>query len=296
MTPLADSFQTVWVIGPGRLGLALAWQLVRSGRISTLTLVGRRPAAPRHPLLEIDPARVGYRAELQHLDSVPTAVLICVPDSAIGTVAQALADLHLPPVRVLHFSGVLGSRELSPLADAGWATGSLHPLVALADPVTSAPALRGAWYGIEGSDEALDLARAIVALLDGQTLEVPTDGKASYHAAAVFASNFLVTVLAAAERVMGSAGIAPDAAREALGRLAAGAVANVAVHGPGQALTGPIARGDAATVALHLQRLSGRDRELYSVLAAETLELARSHGLPAAAAETLVGILGGRSS
>jgi predicted short-subunit dehydrogenase-like oxidoreductase (DUF2520 family) len=296
MTAPSDPLAALWVIGPGRLGLALAWQLALSGRVGSITLLGPRPAPPDHPIFASETIPVAYSAGLAEAQRPPTSVLICVPDSAIGTVGRDLGDLGLAPVPVLHTSGVLASSVLSPLAAAGCSTGSLHPLAAVADPVGSAHALRGAWYGVEGSGTALEVARTIVAALSGRALNVPAEGKALYHAAAVVSSNFVVALLAAAERIIGEAGIPPEAAREALSTLAAGAIANVVARGPAAALTGPIARGDGATVALHLEQLSPRDRELYSVLAAETLELALSRGLPASAAEHVAGILGGSRS
>jgi predicted short-subunit dehydrogenase-like oxidoreductase (DUF2520 family) len=103
--------------------------------------------------------------------------------------------------------------------------------------------------------------------------------KPVYHAAAVFASNYVVTLLSVAERLLVQSGVSSVVAREATASLAAGAVENCRERGAVAALTGPLVRGDAGTVRLHLERLSGRERALYSVLAAQTLELAREAGL-----------------
>ena len=94
------------------------------------------------------------------------------------------------------------------------------------------------------------------------------------------------------ERLMAEAGVPADEAQPALAALAAGAVENVAARGPAEALTGPVARGDAATVRRHLARLSGADRDLYCLLGREALKLAEARGLDPAAAARLRDLLG----
>jgi predicted short-subunit dehydrogenase-like oxidoreductase (DUF2520 family) len=288
-----DPLSRLWLVGPGRLGLALGWQLVRSGAVGRLTVIGRRPTAPAHPLFQ-EPA-ASY-APWESLGSPPSGIFICVPDSRIGEVAQRLADLDLPPEPVLHTSGVHGSEPLEPLAARGVATGSLHPLVALADPVTGAASLRGAWYGIEAEAEALTFATRAVDALEGQPLRIAAGGKPLYHAAAVFASNYVVTLLGTAEKLLEEAGLSGGMARAALMALAEGAVANTAALGPAAALTGPVSRGDVETLRRHLERLSGDERELYSVLARSTLELARIRGLDPRPATEIARLLGESTS
>ncbi|HEV2736785.1 MAG TPA: DUF2520 domain-containing protein, partial [Longimicrobiaceae bacterium] len=166
----------------------------------------------------------------------------------------------------------------------GHPVGGVHPLCAVADPVEGADRLRGATFGVEAEGAARALAERIVRAAGGTALELGPGSRTEYHAAAVFASNYVVGLLAVAERLMEGAGIAAARARPALAGLAAGAVENVRERGPAAALTGPVARGDAETVARHLARLSGDERRLYSLLAAEALRLARARGLDAAAA------------
>jgi predicted short-subunit dehydrogenase-like oxidoreductase (DUF2520 family) len=145
---------------------------------------------------------------------------------------------------------------------------------------------------VEGEGAAGALAERIVAACGGRVLRVRPGGKAIYHAAAVFAANYAVALLGVGERLMERAGIAPEEARAALAGLAAGAVANTAAHGPAAALTGPVARGDEATVRLHLARLSAEERPLYCLLGKETLRLARAAGLDPEAADRVAHALG----
>ncbi len=281
------SADRLWIVGAGRLGLALGLTLHRSGAVASLAYTGRRPDPPDHPLFR---GAASYSAELQAPAGDLTGIVLAVPDGAIPGVAAALAELP-PGIPVLHASGALSVDALAPLAARGHPVGGLHALAAVADPVAGAERLRGATFGVEGEGEARSLALRIVEGCGGRALAVPSGGKPLYHAAAVFAANYAVALLGVAERLMGEAGVPPEEARAALAGLAGGAVENVAARGPAAALTGPVARGDAETVRLHLGRLSGADRPLYSLLAREALALARDAGLSPEAAERVAELL-----
>ena len=282
---------TLWIVGPGRLGLALGLALHRAGGIRNLHFVGTRPEPPRNPLFMGSPPAASYSAGVPEGTRTPGAVLIAVPDDRIGAVAEGLEALIPPAVPVLHTSGVHGSEVLAAVAAVGNPVGSIHPLVAIFDPVQGADSLAAAWFAVEGDPASLAVAGHIVALLRGRILPVDRGAKPLYHAAAVFASNYSVALLSVAERLMASAGAPADAARAALADLARGAVNGVAMDGPAAALTGPLSRGDAGTIGLHLGRLSPSDRVLYSVLARTTLELAKSRGLDAEAVRRVERIL-----
>ncbi|MET0398023.1 MAG: DUF2520 domain-containing protein [Longimicrobiaceae bacterium] len=289
--PPADG---LWIVGPGRTGLALGLLLHRAGAAAPLVYTGRGDAAPAHPLFAADPPAAAYLPWRAAPPAALGGLLLAVPDAAVPDVAARLAGLPLPPhVPVLHLSGSLEMDALAPLARAGHSVGGLHPLCAVADPVEGADRLRGATFGVEGEGAARALAERIVRAAEGTALELAPRSRTAYHAAAVFASNYVVALLAVAERLMASAGIPPERARPALAGLAAGAVDDVRDHGPAAALTGPVTRGDAETVARHLARLSGDERRLYSLLAAEALRLARARGLDAEAAARLAALIGG---
>ncbi|HEX2204874.1 MAG TPA: DUF2520 domain-containing protein [Longimicrobium sp.] len=282
----------LWIVGAGRLGLALGLRLHRAHAVEALVYSGRREHAPDHPLFR-DPGPIArYHPGLAPVPDRLTGLLIAVPDGAITDVVAALAKAGLDPaVPVLHASGSRSLDLLAPLAERGHAVGGLHALAAIADPVEGADRLHGATFGVEGGGAARDLALRLVAACGGRPLAIRPGGKALYHAAAVFASNYAVALLSVAERLMAQAGVEEEDAGPALAALAAGAVENVAARGPAAALTGPVARGDVETVALHLARLSGADRSLYSLLGREALALAEARGLDAGAAERLESLL-----
>jgi predicted short-subunit dehydrogenase-like oxidoreductase (DUF2520 family) len=283
----------LWIVGAGRVGLALALLLRREGAAAELTLSGRASSPPDHPLFREPGTPARYLPLPGIPDPRPGAVLIAVPDSAVARVARSLAGAGLKPgTPVLHTSGALGTEALTPLAQGGCSVGSLHPLAAVADPVAGAERLRGAWYALEGEGSARNLGERLVSAAGGRVLAVAGGAKPLYHASAVVASNFVVTLLNVAERIARRAGVPAAEAREALAELAAGAVRDVAARGPEAALTGPVSRGDRSTVELHLARLSGGERALYSVLARETVALARRRGLNPAAAQELEDLLG----
>lgn len=283
----------LWIIGAGRLGLALGLRLHRAHAAGRMTIAGRRPAAPAHPLFAGESLAAGYRTSIEAAPVDPDAIVIAVPDAAIEEVAGRLAAIDLPAsIPILHTSGSRSLDILQALADRGHPTGSAHPLAAIADPVSGADRLAGATWGVEGEGEAVALAERIVRACGGHALHIAPGRKTAYHAAAVFASNYAVALLAVAERLMEQAGVHAEEARPALTGLAAGAVENVGARGPAAALTGPIIRGDVETVALHLARLSADERALYSLLAREALLLARAAGVDPAAAERLGALLG----
>jgi predicted short-subunit dehydrogenase-like oxidoreductase (DUF2520 family) len=230
---------SIAVVGAGRLGTALAAALRASG--ATVDGPLGRGAAPR--------------AEV---------VLLCVPDREIGAAAAAVT----PGPLVGHCSGMTG---LAPLA--GHEAFGLHPLMTV--PTGAPPSVfAGAGCAVAGSTErALAVAEALAERLGMRPTRIEDEDRAAYHAAASIASNFLVTLEAAAERLAAGAG----APRELLVPLVRATIDNWAAHGPERALTGPIARGDERTVARQREAVAERAPDLldlFDALAAATRELA----------------------
>lgn len=235
------------VVGASRLGNALVRALREPGRLS-LT-----------PLEVVGP--LGRGADGRGCD----AVLLCVPDDQIATAAASVA----PGPLVGHCSGATGLEPLAP--HEGF---SLHPLMT----VTRAGAdFRGATAAVDGETEfALRFAMELAASLGLKAVRLAPTDRAAYHAAASIASNFVVTLEAAAERLALTAGID----RHALVPLVRATVENWAKLGVRDALTGPAARGDWTTVARQRAAVADRAPELLelfdtltgatSVLAADT--------------------------
>lgn len=186
-------------------------------------------------------------------------VLLCVPDAAVAEVAVTMpAD---PSRVVAHCAGSLGLGVLGHHPRRA----SVHPLVALADPQLGAAALRGAWFAVAGDP----VAERVAAALEGTVLTVGDEHRVRYHAAAVVASNHLVALLGQVDRLAASIGVPLEAYLE----LVRATVDNVAAVGPRAALTGPVARGDWATVAAHLNDLPPDERSAYLALAGAAARL-----------------------
>jgi predicted short-subunit dehydrogenase-like oxidoreductase (DUF2520 family) len=280
----------VVIIGPGRMGLALGAALRQVEAVDRLIFYGRGYEAPPHPIFDphplpgdVDAASAGaeYRTWPSQIPPDTNVVILAVPDRALPEVAHDLAaGGGAPPGCVaLHLSGALSTDALAPLHNAGYTVGSMHPLMAVADPWLAADRLIGIAFAMSGEPVAIGAARRLVYSLEGLALVIPAIQRPLYHAAAVMASNYLVALTGAAVRMLGEAGVDSDDALRALLPLLRGTLDNIAQLGVPAALTGPIARGDVDTVRLHLARLSAVDRVLYCGLGLELLRLAREAGL-----------------
>jgi predicted short-subunit dehydrogenase-like oxidoreductase (DUF2520 family) len=269
--------ERIVIIGPGRVGLALGGALVRAGEVDTLEYWGRRAETPDHPMFDAGLATYRHGVELPAPGT--TAIVLAVPDRVLPEMATILAARGEPPpgTPVLHCSGALGADPLEPLHARGYQVGTLHPLQAIANPVTGADRLYGASFAISGEPGAMAAARRIVGALGGRAITVPTARRPLYHAAAVLASNYLVVLLQTAARMLEAAGASPEEAEEALVGLARGTLENAAALGLDRSLTGPVSRGDAEVVGLHLRTLAPDDAELYAALARRALDMVRTN-------------------
>jgi len=282
--PMADR---LFIVGPGRAGLSLGFALLQAGAVEGLTYCGRKQDPPPHPLFIQGLAHYVFGMELPGPGT--TAVLLAVPDGALPEMALALAAQGEAPAgcAVFHLSGAHGTDPLEPLLARGYSLGTLHPLQSLADPVLGAELLRGAYFAVSGDPAAVLVARRLLSPLGASVFTVPVARRPLYHAAAVFASNFVAGLMGAAGRLMHQAGVPEDEALRAILPLARGSLGNLERLGTVRALTGPVSRGDVETVRVHLRTLEPRERSLYASMGLEILQLAVDGGLDPVAAETL---------
>jgi len=204
-------------------------------------------------------------------------IILAVPDDQIGAVAGALADSGQVAGNqtVLHLSGILGLAALAPLRARGCALGSLHPLQSLSDPTTAPERLHGAAAAVDGDAHAVAVAEELANAMGLKCIHVPEQARALYHAAAVFASNYIVVLAGVAQRLMEAAGTPSDVACDGLRHLMSGTVRNLEAGDAVSALTGPVTRGDAETMRRHLTALSPEDADLYRALAHAAMSLVR---------------------
>ncbi|MFW6080005.1 MAG: Rossmann-like and DUF2520 domain-containing protein [Gemmatimonadota bacterium] len=272
--------ERVVIVGPGRMGLALGTALAQAGAADRLTFYGRALDPPPHPLFE-STNTVEYRVGPHPVPGGTTAVILAVPDDAIAEAAHDLAATGdgPPGCAALHLAGARSGEPLAALHAVGYAVGSMHPLQTVADPWSAADRLAGSSFALAGEPVALAAARRLVSAIGGRPLVIPTAVRPLYHAAAVFASNYLVTLVAVAARLLAQAGIAEEDALPALLPLLRGTLDNVEDLGVSAALTGPVVRGDLDTVRLHLARVAPAERDLYRALGRQAVRLARAAGL-----------------
>jgi predicted short-subunit dehydrogenase-like oxidoreductase (DUF2520 family) len=262
-------------LGPGRVGLALGYALAQADVAASITYHGRHEDPPVHPIFSQRLAE--YRYGVERPPEGTTAVFLTVPDRALSEMAMVLAARgEAPPgCAAFHCSGAMGADPLEPLHRMGYAVGTFHPLQAVANSVVGAERLLGSTFALSGDPEALRVARRLVSALGGHGLQVPTAHRPLYHAAAVMASNYVVVLLGEAARLLMAAGASREEAERGLASLARGVLDDVGDLGSARALTGPVRRGDAETVGLHLRVLEERDRELYALLGRRALDRVR---------------------
>jgi predicted short-subunit dehydrogenase-like oxidoreductase (DUF2520 family) len=259
---------TLAIVGAGRVGRALGLRLRELGW-TIGAVVTRSPAGARLAVRAIG-AGTAYGTLTRHVVGADV-VLIATPDGQIAEVAGQLAKMGGEEWRgkvVLHTSGALDRSVLEPLARLGAATGSMHPLQTFSG--RAAPDLEGCIFALEGDQVALRVTRKIVRGLGGVAVSVAGVQKPAYHAAGAFVSGHVLGIVEAATRMLMEAGFSRRQAVHALLPLLRQTLSNFERLGPGGAWTGPLSRGDFATVRLHvaaLKRFPVEYREAYAALA-----------------------------
>ncbi|MFJ7421371.1 Rossmann-like and DUF2520 domain-containing protein [Streptomyces uncialis] len=283
---------SVGVVGAGRVGPVLAASLQLAGHrpvaVSGVSETSVRRAAqllPDVPL--VSPAEVLARADL---------VLLTVPDDALPGLVEGLADTGAvrPGQLIAHTSGRYGAKVLDPALRAGALPLALHPAMTFTGTAVDVQRLAGCSFGVTAPDELRMAAEALVIEMGGEPEWIAEESRPLYHAALALGANHLVTLVAQAMELLREAGVAaPD---RMLGPLLGAALDN-ALRSGDAALTGPVARGDAGTVAAHVTELRAHSPGMvagYLAMARATADRALAHGtLKPALAEDLLGVLGG---
>ncbi|MEU9875384.1 Rossmann-like and DUF2520 domain-containing protein [Streptomyces phaeochromogenes] len=281
---------TVGVVGTGRVGPALAASLQLAGHrpvaASGVSDASRRRAAellPDVPL--VTPEQVLDRADL---------VLLTVPDDALPGLAEGLAETGAvrPGQLIVHTSGRYGTRVLDPMLRAGALPLALHPAMTFTGTPVDVQRLAGCSFGVTAPEELRLAAEALVIEMGGEPEWIAEASRPLYHAALALGANHLVTLVAESMELLRAAGVeAPD---RMLGPLLGAALDN-ALRSGDAALTGPVARGDAGTVAAHVAELRKHAPQTvagYLAMARATADRALAHGLlKPELAEDLLGVL-----
>jgi predicted short-subunit dehydrogenase-like oxidoreductase (DUF2520 family) len=266
---------TLNLIGAGHVGRVLGRLFAQQGCFQVQQVLTRSAQSARQAV-----DFIGAGGAVAAYDQLrPAAVhLLAVGDDQIGPACLALARaVPLKDSIVFHCSGALASSHLQAARDAGALVASIHPIRSFADPAAVAAQFSGTYCGVEGDAAALAVLTPALQAIGALPVPIDASAKTVYHAAAVFASNYLVTVLDAALRAYQAAGIPEPVARQMAQPLATESMANVFRLGAAAALSGPIARGDMATVARQLRAVGEWDAAtgaLYGALVPPTVDLA----------------------
>lgn len=215
-------------------------------------------------------------------------LLISTPDDALeaaaarlaGTIRRAGADRGKAQRFALHTSGAVSSEVLAPLRALGFSVGSLHPLVSVADAAAAQDRFRGAHFCIEGDRAAARVARMLVKDFGGQPFTISSEAKPLYHAAATVSSGHVTALFDLAIEMLQECGLTKRRARQILAPLLTSTAANLVAQSPADALTGPFARGDVATIGKHLAAMKAKKMteaaDLYAALGLRAARLAES--------------------
>lgn len=231
-------------------------------------------------------------------------IFITTPDDAIESAAEELAANFKRSATksggrssriILHASGALSSEVLQSLNDAGFATGSMHPLLSVSDAVHGADGLASAFFCIEGDKRAQACARLLVHDIGAKSFSINATDKALYHAAAVMASGHVTALLDIAIEMLARCGLERKRARAVLLPLLRSALENLYASDTAEALTGTFARADTSTVHRHLAALNSKKMTdalaAYRLLGLRSLRLAREAGANEEALEEIEQLL-----
>ena len=277
---LSSTRGQIAIVGAGSVAQALGHLLFVAGQ-PVVALAGRdrrhadQAAAFIHPSV-----RVVTYAELPGLAS---RVLIAVSDDAIPEVGAALAAAGMRTGTALHTCGSAGPEALDALTRAGVSCGVLHPLQTVASPEQGVKSLDGIAVGLAGDGPALAWAEEIVGVLKGYAVRIAPEGMPLYHASAVLASNAVVGLIDAAAALLSHVGLDREEALRAISPLCRTSLDNALRRGPVAALTGPVSRGDAHTIARHAGAMREAEpaiARLYLAVNRYLLDVARRGGLP----------------
>jgi predicted short-subunit dehydrogenase-like oxidoreductase (DUF2520 family) len=283
------------IVGAGRMGTALGIALRRAEHHIEVVVTKSAPSARRAAKLIGGSTAALAESQFDNLPAVTVSrliqsdlLLISTPDDALEAVAARLAGTirragaHRGKAQrfVLHTSGAVSSGVLAPLRALGLSVASLHPLVSIAGAAAAHDRFRGAHFCVEGDRAAARVARSLVKELGGHPFTISSEAKPLYHAAATVSSGHVTALFDLAIEMLQECGLTKRRARQILAPLLKSTAENLGAQSPAEALTGPFARGDVATVAKHLAAMKGKKMteaaDLYAALGLRAVKLAET--------------------
>jgi predicted short-subunit dehydrogenase-like oxidoreductase (DUF2520 family) len=267
--------------GPGRLGSALARALHGAGYEIAEIVYRRGPSARAARALAKE-----LHSKAVVVPDIAAVVLLCAGDSQLAGLVSDMAVHDWKGKTALHTSGALCSDVLDPLRRRGAAAASVHPMMTFVR--RAATSLQHVSFALEGDAKAVRIARALVRDLGGHSFPIKKSAKPLYHAFGAFASPLLIATLAAGERVARQAGLSATQVRAVMRPIVEQTLENYLEEGTAGAFSGPLVRGDVATIRKHLDALREvpQVREAYVALVRCALDT-----LPAKNARSIAALL-----
>ncbi len=264
------------IIGAGTVGTALAVGLSSNG-YQVAAVSSRSQSSAQKLAGAVSNCQVFDNS--QGVADTAELVFIATPDDAIASVASQIR--WRAGQSVVHCSGADSTDILEPAKKSGARVGAFHPLQTFASIKQAIDNIPGSTFAIEADEPLLSTLKDMATALDGRWIELKADDKVAYHAAAVIACNYLVTLVKLATDLWQTFAIPPQQATQALLPLLRGTLNNIDTVGIPQCLTGPIARGDAGTIEKHLatlQKIAPTVVSTYCELGLQTLPMAVAKG------------------
>jgi predicted short-subunit dehydrogenase-like oxidoreductase (DUF2520 family) len=266
----------IGVVGAGTVGTALAVRLSEKG-CSVVAVCDQSLSSAQHLAKLVTGCQIYHTT--QEVADVAELVFITTPDDIISRIASEV-QWHAGQ-DVVHCSGAHSVDILEPVKQFGAKAGSFHPLQTFANVEHAMENLPGSTFALEAPEPLLSRLKELASLLKGKWVELKPEDKVLYHIAAVFISNYLVTLVKLALDLWQVFGVPPTRATKALLPLLQGTVNNIDHIGLPNCLTGPISRGDIGTIRKHLNALEDRDSTLlttYKDLGSQTIPIALAKG------------------
>lgn len=238
---------TLNIVGAGRVAQTLAnlWHRQNTFVIQDVLTTSLRSAQAACAMIG-----AGYPVAQMRAMRNADVWMLAVTDTQLADCAQALADVGGGNATIIfHCSGAQSAATLAPLAALGWQVASAHCILSFASVPAAIQQFPGTPCALEGDAAVCEALRPAFTAIGAQCFDVASDDKLLYHAAAVFATNFLPVLQATAEELWRSTGMPAELIPALRASLLRNAVANITTQGPRAALTGPAARGDTAAIA-----------------------------------------------
>jgi predicted short-subunit dehydrogenase-like oxidoreductase (DUF2520 family) len=268
----SDRLPAISIVGLGNLGTALASTLSAAG-YGVKVVVARKQSRKSAAIKAFSRKLKARLAELGTHVFDTEVVWIAVPDDAIASVARTLAGSQSWKGKVVfHSSGALTSDELAPLREQGARVASVHPMMTFVRGAV--PQMAGVAFAVEGDAAAVRVAKPIVERLGGDAFSIRKENKVLYHVFGSFASPLVIALMASLEEVALAAGVRKQEIKPIMVPLLWQTLENYLKHDTASAFSGPLIRGDAATVRKHLAELKKlpQARSVYLALARSAIK------------------------